>query len=149
MHRTIKRVTSDIDRLSFNTAISSLMIYTNSLAALQGPVPKELIETLILLVSPFAPHIAEECWSLLGHTNSLAYQPWPKFEEKLCIEAFATVAVQVNGKLRGKIQVEAGDISESDILTMALDQPSVVKFTKGNNIKKVVYVPGKILNIVV
>eukprot|EP01038_Epipyxis_sp_PR26KG_P009313 gene9313-12549_t len=149
MHRTIKRVTSDIDRLSFNTAISSLMIYSNSLSTIEGPIPKELLETLVLLLSPFAPHVAEECWSLLGHNKSLAYHPWPKFKEELCIETFATIAVQVNGKLRGKVQVEVGDLAESEVLSMALEQPSVEKFTKGYNIKKVVYVPGKILNIVV
>jgi leucyl-tRNA synthetase len=150
MHKTIKKVTQDIDQMSFNTAISALMIFTNLLLALKAPVPKKALETLVHLLSPFAPHIAEECWLILGNTSErgLSYEAWPKFEEALCVDTTAVVAIQVNGKVRAKLEMDK-DLSEVDAIGIALQQASVAKFMDGKPIKKAIYVPGRILNIVV
>lgn len=151
MHKTIQRVTGNIDRMSFNTAISCMMIYTNTLQSAMSNnqvIPKVAVENLILLLSPFAPHIAEECWQHLGHSNSLAYQEWPKFDEALCIDSIVTVAIQVNGKVRGKMEIEK-DLAESEALLEAMKVPGLSKWVDGMEIKKVVYVPGRILNILV
>jgi leucyl-tRNA synthetase len=148
MHKTIKKVTQDIERLSFNTAISALMVYSNKLQALQTPIPQPAYEALILCLSPFAPHIAEECWQLIGKENSLAYQPWPMSEEQYCIEEMVTIAVQVNGKVRGKIDIQV-DWEESKIQELALQQVNVQKFIDGKPLKKVLYVPSRILNILI
>jgi leucyl-tRNA synthetase len=150
MHKTIKGVTDDIDRMAFNTAISKLMIYTNELKDVKGTVPRETLETLALLLSPMAPHVAEEMWERLGHTEKegcIARQSWPAYDEQYCVEDTATVAIQVGGKVRGKAEV-AKDLSEEDMLSLALDMPLVSKWVDGKPVKKVIYVPGKILNIV-
>lgn len=88
-------MTGDIESMSFNTAISTLMIFANHLWTLPTPVPKPAAEALILLVSPFAPHMAEECWAHMGHAKSLAYHPWPEYDEKLCFDDVVKIGVQV------------------------------------------------------
>ena len=149
MHKTIKKVTQDIEKMAFNTAISNLMVFSNTLRDLDGPPPKKALENLVLLLSPFAPHVAEEAWQLLGHKGKcIALETWPVFDENLCIDTTAVVAIQVNGKVRGKMEIEK-TLSEADALSLAKEQPSVLKFMDGMQIKKTIYVPGKILNIVV
>lgn len=150
MHKTIKKVTLDVEKLSFNTAISTLMIFTNTLSSVKADegIPREAVEVLVQLLSPFAPHVAEECWSLIGKDNSVGLTPWPTYDEELCTESLATVVIQVNGKFRGKLEATM-DAQESDLLSAALEQPNVAKFAGGVDIKKTIYVPGKILNIVV
>jgi leucyl-tRNA synthetase len=149
MHKTIKKVTQDIEKMAFNTAISNLMVFSNTLRDLDGPPPKQTLETLVLLLSPFAPHIAEEAWQLLGHRDGcIAQARWPVYDENLCIDTTAVVAIQVNGKVRGKMEVEK-TLSEVDAVSLAKEQPSVIKFIDGMQIKKTIYVPGKILNLVV
>jgi leucyl-tRNA synthetase len=148
MHKTIKKVTSDVESLSFNTAISALMVFTNTLKELDTPPPKQAVEALLLLLSPFAPHVAEEGWQILGHNQSISKEAWPKFIPELCIDATAVVAIQVNGKVRGKIEVDK-NLSQDAAVEEALLQASVTKHIGTSSIKKVVYVPGKILNIVV
>ena len=135
MHKTIKKVTKDIDVLNFNTAIASLIIFVNFLTSLKTPPSKKAIENLVLMLSPFAPHVAEECWQLLGNNESLAYQAWPTFDEQYCIENIITIAIQVNGKVRSKLEVDK-DIDEKDLLSNALTQQNVVKFIDGSTIKK-------------
>ena len=150
MHKTIKKVTADIASMNFNTAISCLMIFTNTLTSLKGPVPREALRTLVHLLSPFAPHLAEECWMQLGFANDkgITYEPWPRFEEELCVDTTAVIAVQINGKVRAKIEMEK-DLPESEAISLALQQQGVTKFTEGKAIKKTIYVPGRILNLVV
>lgn len=148
MHKTIKKVTEDIDRLSFNTAISALMIYSNTLASLNGPIPKKAYETLILLLSPFAPHMAEECWNLMGHSKTLAYEKWPSYLEELCCDSTSTIIIQINGKVRGKLEA-AVDSTEEFVVEQAMTQPNIVKYSGGKPIKKTIFVPGKILNILI
>ena len=150
MHKTIKKVTADIASMNFNTAISCLMIFTNTLTAIKGPVPREALRTLVHLLSPFAPHLAEECWMQLGYSNDLGitYQLWPQYEEDLCVDTTAVIAIQINGKVRAKVEMEK-DLPENEAVTLALQQQGVTKFTDGKVIKKTIYVPGRILNLVV
>ena len=147
MHKTIKKVTNDIEILSFNTAISQMMVFSNVLRELGTKPNKDAVEILLILLAPFAPHVAEECWNMLGHDESISLQTWPTYDEELCTDSIVNVAVQVNGKLRGTLQIEKDTVQE-DAMTLALEQSSVKKFTDGVDIIKVIYVPGKILNIV-
>ena len=123
------------------------MVLSNQLNDLDAP-PRDACEKLALMVSPFAPHLGEECWSLLGHPESLARADWVTWDEALCVDSTVTLAVQVNGKMRGKVTL-AADASEADAKALAFAEPGVAKFTDGKEIKKVIYVPGKILNVVV
>lgn len=150
MHKTIKKVTADVDAMSFNTAISALMIYTKALGAYKGtrPVPQLMVENLVLMLSPIAPHCAEEFWEILGHQKSLVHHPWPLFDESQCAESSAIVVVQVNGKKRGSVEVEDG-LAEGSVIDKALALEKVQKFISGKNVVKTIYVPGKIINIVV
>lgn len=154
MHKVIKKVSGDIDRLAFNTAISNLMIYANTLvaAAKANPsagLPRDAVEALVLLVSPIAPHVAEECWSLLGHKQSLAYHPWPVYKDELCVDSKVTIALQVNGKVRGTFDAASADVSQDLVLAEALQQSRVQNAMGDKTAKKVIFVPGKVLNIIV
>ncbi len=147
LHKTIQKVTKAIETLSFNTAISTMMIFTNHLAGLKE-VPKAAAEKLVLLLSPFAPHVAEELWSRFGHGESLAYEPWPQFDEALCVDDVIEMPVQVNGKVRGHVKL-ARAASQDDAVKAAMDVESVKPFVEGKAVKKVVFVSGRILNLVV
>jgi len=146
LHKTIKKVTGDYENLRFNTAISALMIFTNHCYK-AGKVTKETAETFALLLAPMAPHISEELWANLGHTKTLTYETWPKYDEALAKDDMITVAVQVNGKLRATLEVEPA-ISQAEILAMAKADESVAKHMVGTIVKEI-YVPGKIVNFVV
>jgi leucyl-tRNA synthetase len=146
LHKTIKKVTSDFDNMRFNTAISSLMIFTNHCYKV-GKVTKETAEIFTLLLAPMAPHACEEIWEILGHKKTLAYHPWPKYSEELAKDDMITVAVQVNGKLRATLEVEP-DISQDEILLLAKADENVAKNLSGTIVKEI-YVPGKIVNFVV
>ena len=147
VHKTIKAVTEDIEKLSFNTAISRMMEFTNEFSP-QEVRPKSAMETLTILLSPFAPHIAEELWQLLGHDNTLAFEPWPTFDEAKIAEAEIEVPVQVNGKLKARIKVPAGS-DNATIEEAAKQNSSVASHLEGKTIVKVVIVPGRLVNFVV
>jgi leucyl-tRNA synthetase len=149
LHKTIKKVGGDIEALRFNTAISAMMILINHLRALDA-VPREAAEALTLIVSPFAPHLGEELWQRLGHTQpaTLAYEPWPTFDPALVVDDVIEMGVQVNGKLRGVIQI-ARDATEDAARTLAMADPKIKAHVDGKPLKKVIYVPGKILNFIV
>jgi leucyl-tRNA synthetase len=147
VHKTVRKVTQDIEALRFNTAVSAMMILARHLAE-QSPPPREGVTALVLLVSPFAPHLGEELWQRLGHRSSLAYQPWPTYDEALCRDDVVEIAVQVNGKVRGRITL-APDAPESEARTAAEADPNVAQHVAGKPIKKFLYVPGKIVNVVV
>ncbi len=106
LHQTIKKVTEDIEHLRFNTAISQMMVFTNEMTKLDQR-PRALIEPFLLLLSPFAPHLAEELWAIMGNRPSISHQPWPSFDPALTVSDRLTIPVQVNGKLRSKIEVGA------------------------------------------
>ncbi|WP_437206266.1 leucine--tRNA ligase [Planctomicrobium sp. SH664] len=147
LHRTIKLVTEDIAKLSFNTAISRMMEFTNAFTSLDVR-PKAALEQFVLLLSPFAPHLAEELWSVLGHSESLAYHPWPVHDEARLAEAEIEIPVQVNGKLRTKIKVPAtADAAAMQALAEA--DEAVQGQLAGKTIVKVVCVPKKMINFVV
>ena len=147
MHKTMKKVTEDIESMSFNTAISALMVYTNHLQSLGDKVPVEAAEKLALMVSPFGPHLGEECWSMLGHEKSLAYEPWVEFDEELCIDDTVSIGVQVNGKARGEITIPA-DADQDVAVAAAKEVDRVQSQIEGKDIKKIIYVPGRILNLI-
>jgi len=147
LHKTMKKVTEDIESMSFNTAISAMMVFANHLQSLKENVPMEAVEKLTLMVSPFAPHLGEECWSILGNTESLAYHPWVEYNEELCVDDTVTIGVQVNGKARGEISI-AADADQDFALTAAKEVEKVQNQLDGKDIKKVIYVPGRILNII-
>jgi len=147
LHKTMKKVTEDIESLSFNTAISAMMVFTNHLTSLKEQVPREAAEKLALMVSPFAPHLGEECWSLLGHEGSLAYHSWVEYDEALCVDNTVKMGVQVNGKKRGEIEIPK-DADQDGAMTEAMKVQSVSNQIDGKDVKKIIYVPGRILNIV-
>ncbi|HET6426266.1 MAG TPA: class I tRNA ligase family protein, partial [Planctomycetaceae bacterium] len=147
LHKTIKAVTDDIERLQFNTAISRMMEFTNEFTS-YGVRPKSALSSFVLLLSPFAPHLAEELWQLLSHPNTLAYEPWPTYDPALLVEAEVEIPVQINGKVRGKVTVPK-DADQATIETAAHGVDAITQQLSGKTVVKVVYVAGKLLNIVV
>jgi leucyl-tRNA synthetase len=147
MHRAIKKVADDISGLRFNTAIAELIKLNNEITGM-NEVPRELAENLVLMLAPFAPHMCEELWERLGHHKSLARRPWPSFDASKLIESTMELPVQVNGKLRDKITVDA-NADENTILDTALAAERVKPWVEGKTIKKKVYVPKKLVNFVV
>ena len=147
LHRTIMKVTIDIENLRFNTAISALMTLGNKMKSRMS-VSRANAETFILMISPFVPHIAEEIWRRLGHTETIVFEKWPEYNELLAKEDLTNIAVQVNGKLRGEFQIE-NDIDVEIIEQMAKDLPEIQKWTDGKEILKVVVVPNRVVNIVI
>lgn len=146
LHKTIKKVTSDIEEMKFNTAVSALMIFTNHCAK-EKKFSKETASIFALLVSPLAPHAAEELWEITGHSSSLAYEAWPTFNEELAKDDLITMAVQVMGKTRATLDVPA-DIAKDEFLKLAKEDERVSKYLEGKTIVKEIFVPGKICNFV-
>lgn len=150
-HKTIRRVTEDMYDLSFNTAISALMEYTNELYKFKtdgfSEAWQSAIETLVQLIAPFAPHMADELWQQLGHSDLVQIAAWPVWDDALIADETMTIAVQVNGKLRGEISI-ATDANEDDIKAAALAHENVAKFIDKEP-TKVIYVPGKLVSVVV
>jgi leucyl-tRNA synthetase len=145
-HATIKKVTSDIGDLAFNTAISQMMVFTNEFVN-ATPRPIEALRILLSILSPFAPHLAEELWSRLGFAGLASQQPWPVHDEALLVENEIELVVQVNGKVRERLRVPK-DSTKEQIEKAALESPKVVEATAGLSIAKVIVVPGKLVNIV-
>ena len=147
LHTCIKKVTEDMEHLRFNTAISAMMVFTNE-ASNWDIRPLSVMNDFLLLLAPFAPHIAEELHAKAnGGDSTLAYQPWPSFDEAHLVESTIEMAVQVNGKLRDRIQIPA-DMDKADIERIALESENVQRHTEGKNVKKVIVIPGKLVNIV-
>ncbi len=147
LHQTIKKVGEDIPRLSYNTAIAAMMEYMNVLRRGERTPRRHEVEPVVQLVAPFAPHIAEELWERLGHTESVFDAGWPSFDAALATEETVEIAVQVNGKLRGRLQVSR-DTEKDEALKLAMADPTIAKFVSGEP-KKIIFVPGRLLNIVV
>ena len=151
-HKTIKKVTLDFEKFKFNTAVAALMEYINFLySSLDKKVLEEIwsetIDTLMLLLAPIAPFMTEELWERTGHKESIHIQPWPKWDEKLTYEEKFTLVIQVNGKLRDRVEVPVG-ISDKEMKKIALKSPNAQKFIKDKEIIKFVTVPNKLINIV-
>jgi len=147
LHKTIKKVTEDIDNMAFNTALSAMMELTNHLTGQPKP-PREAVEKLVTLMSPFAPHIAEELWQNLGHSESIALTDWPTFDPDKTIDETIEMGVQVNGKTRGTVTI-ARDADADTAQAAALEIENVNKHVEGKEVKKFIYVPGRIINFVV
>ena len=145
LHALTKKVTEDINAMKFNTAIAAMMSFLNE-AEKEG-ISREQFDTFLTLLAPFAPHIAEELWQLRGRTGSIHAEKWPKWSEKKLVRATVTIAIQINGKLRATI-IAPADIDENAALIAAKAQESVAKYLDGMTIRRVIYVPGRLLNIV-
>lgn len=146
LHKTIKKVAEDIENFSFNTSVSTFMIAVNELTA-QKCISKEVLEPLLILISPYAPHIAEELWSLLGHFESISSIPFPEFEEKYVIESSKEYPISFNGKMRFTMELPL-DLSKDAIESAVLAHEKTAFYLEGRTPKKVIVVPGKIVNIV-
>lgn len=153
MHQTIRQVSHDLDNFEFNTVVSSLMEFSNSIIDAEGKGLggtqgyKQALDTLLILMAPVTPHIAEELWSIRGGDFSIHQQPWPEFDADLAKEDVLTLVVQVNGKVRDRIEVPAS-IQEGRAKELALESEQVQRFTEGKEPKKIIYVPGRLVNIV-
>ncbi|MDQ2668569.1 MAG: leucine--tRNA ligase, partial [Gemmatimonadota bacterium] len=147
LHQTIRKVGEDIPKLSYNTAVAAMMEYMNSMRSGERKPHVDEVRPLVQMVSPFAPHIAEELWSILGNTTSVFEGGWPSYDPALLVESTVTIAVQVNGKTRGTITV-AKDVTQDDAVAAAMAEPGVAKFVTGPT-RKVIFVPGRMLNLVV
>jgi leucyl-tRNA synthetase len=147
LHQAIRKVGDDIAELSYNTAIAAMMEYMNTLRRGERRPHRDEVEPLVQLAAPFAPHLAEELWERLGHGQSIFESRWPAYIEALAREETIELAVQVNGKLRGTVSVPR-DVDQEIALETALAQPQIAKFVSGTP-RKVVFVPGRLLNIVV
>ncbi|MEE9573983.1 MAG: leucine--tRNA ligase, partial [Candidatus Neomarinimicrobiota bacterium] len=147
IHNTIKLVTKQIDTLDLNTAISQIMIFVNELGKF-NTISKRAIEVLVKLLSPLAPHISEELWQFLGYTDIIAYQSWPKYDEKYIKRDTIVIPIQINGKVRDKIEINP-DQSKDKVLSIAKKSKNIVKYLKDSEIIKEIYVPNRIINFVV
>lgn len=147
LHRLIAKVTSDTEELRFNTAIAAMMEFMNAVKK-WGNRPRAALEPFALLLAPYAPHLAEECWAMCGHGETLAYEPWPQLERKYVEESTVTLPVQVNGKVRTTVSVPA-DIDEDAAVALAREDERVQRHMAGKELKKVIFKAGKILNLIV
>ena len=146
-HQTIKKITQDIENLKFNTAISQLMILSNEMEK-EKSISKIDYSNFLILLSPFAPHIAEELWEIIGNKKSIHLQKWLKYDEKLAKQENAVLIIQVNGKVRDKIETQQG-IAENEIKDIILAREKIKKYTENKQIKKIIFIKGKLVNIVV
>ena len=147
LNYTIKKISEDIENLRFNTAVSQMMIFVNEFMKSELK-PRKAMELFVLSISPFAPHIAEELWRFLGHNDSIVLQPYPSYDESKCTKSQIEFVVQVNSKIRGKINLPA-DLNKEDYEKLALADENVQKYIENNQVKKVIYVPNKLINFIV
>jgi leucyl-tRNA synthetase len=154
INKMIKKVTKDIEENRYNTAIASIMECLNTLYKLKeksfckNDAWQQSLEKIVVCVAPFAPHIADGLWEQLGHSTSVHRDSWPEWDESLVKEEKITLAVQINGKVRGEILVDA-DISEKDAITAAKSDEKVVAHIKNQKIEKAIYVPGRLVSLVI
>jgi len=146
LHRSIQRVTDDMDGMRYNTAIAGLIELNNALVPLNG-LPRVIAEPFVLMLAPLAPHLAEELWARLGHQASLSDAPWPTYDEAFLVEDSVELAVQVMGKVRGRVVVPA-DADNETLEALALADPEVQRHLEGKTVRKVIVVPGRLVNIV-
>ena len=146
-HQTVKKVTEDYETLNFNTAISQMMIFINSVYK-ENELPKEYAIGFVKLISPICPHLGEELWSMLGHDETIAYEEWPKYDEEKTIENTKKIAVQINGKVRATIEVTDKETTD-EIKEKALQEENVKKYLEGKEIVKEIVIPNKIVNFVI
>jgi leucyl-tRNA synthetase len=146
-HKTVRAVTEGIEGLRFNTGLARLMELVNALTPLEQR-PRSVVHDLVLLLAPYAPHLCEELWRVLGHGESLAYAPWPTYDEALLVEKTVELPVQVNGKVRAKVTV-AADADEATVLATAKADPKVAELLAVKTIVMEKYVPGRLISFAV
>ena len=147
LHLALKKITEGVDDLRFNTAVSEMMIFVN-LATRRKQIARDVIETFVLMLSPFAPHLCEELWRRLGHTDTLAYVSWPAYDEAKMVTQTINIAVQVNGKVRAQITLPA-DVSKDDALATAKADEKIASYLARGTIRREIYVPKRLINFVV
>jgi leucyl-tRNA synthetase len=147
LHKTIKKVSDDMDRMSFNTAIAALIELNNELVS-QPAVPQEIARAMTLLLAPLAPHVAEELWEKQGHSKTLAYEPWPSYDPALLVDDSVEYPIQVSGKLRSKITVPA-TADQAAIEAAALADEKTQAAIAGKPVKKIIVVRGRMVNVIV
>ena len=146
-HQTVKKVSDDYEQLAFNTAIAQMMIFVNAVYK-NGTCPKEYAEGFIKMLSCISPHIGEEIWSIFGHKDTIAYEKWPTYDEAQLVEDTVEIVVQINGKIKAKMDI-AKDEPKDDVLAKAKADASVASLMEGKTVVKEIYVPNKLVNIVV
>ena len=145
-HQTVKKVTEDYEHLRFNTAISQIMIFVNE--AYNGDaLPVEYMKGIVQLLAPIAPHVSEELWSILGMQGSIQHAAWPTYDESFLVEDQVEVIYQVNGKIKARVEV-AADLSGKELEELALANPAIKDAIEGRTVRKVISIPGKLVNIV-
>ncbi|MGH7350193.1 MAG: class I tRNA ligase family protein, partial [Candidatus Rokuibacteriota bacterium] len=147
LHQTIRKVTADTEALGYNTAIAAMMEYVNELRIAQRAT-RHAVEPLVIMLAPYAPHLAEELWERLGHETSVFDLRWPAHDEQLAQADEVELVVQVNGRVRSRLTVPRG-LAEPDVVRLALADQAVRKFVDGKPVKKVIYVPDRLVNLVV
>ncbi len=148
-HQTVKKVTSDFEALGFNTAIAQMMVFVNEVYK-NGTCPRAYAEGFIKMISCITPHVGEEIWQVLGHNDTIAYESWPTYDEDKCKDTEITLAVQVNGKMRGTVQMEA-DLDNDTVIKNVLADEKIARFLEknGGNIVKTIVVKNKLVNLIV
>jgi leucyl-tRNA synthetase len=146
LHKTIRKVSQDTGKLEFNTAIAQMMIFVNETTTLDR-MPRELWEPFLLLLSPYAPHLAEELWHKAGRPASIARAAWPSWDEELAKDELLEIVFQVNGKVRARVSLPAG-LGKHELEARALANERVRQFTDGKQVRKVIVVPDRLVNVV-
>ena len=148
-HQTVKKVTSDFEVLGFNTAIAQMMVFVNEVYK-NGTCPREYAEGFIKMISCIIPHVGEEIWQILGHDNTIAYESWPVYDEAKCKDSVVTIAVQVNGKMRGTVEMEA-DLENDVVVENVLANEKIAAFLEkaGGIIVKTIVIKNKLVNLIV
>lgn len=146
-HQTVKKVTEDFEAMHYNTAISQMMVFINE-GYKAEQISKEYVEGFVKLISPIVPHIAEELWSILGHDDTIVYEAWPTFDESKLVDNEVEIPVQIKGKVRAKLHV-AKDATKEELETLALASEQVQQWLEGQEVKKIIAIPGKMVNIVI
>ena len=145
----MKKVTSDFEKLAFNTAIAQMMVFVNEVYKV-GTCPREYAEGFIKMISCITPHVGEEIWQLLGHADTIAYESWPTYSEEKCKDHEINIAVQINGKMRGTVLM-AADLSNEEVVANAVADEKIAKFLEknGGEIRKTIVVKNKLVNLIV
>lgn len=146
-HQTVKKVTEDFEAMHYNTAISQMMVFINE-GYKAEQISKEYVEGFVKLISPIVPHIAEELWSILGHDDTIVYEAWPTFDESKLVDNEVEIPVQIKGKVRAKLHV-AKDATKEELEALALASEQVQQWLEGQEVKKIIAIPGKMVNIVI
>jgi leucyl-tRNA synthetase len=147
-HKLNQKITEDLEKMKFNTTVAAFMEFLNFTSDDKENIGREVIERILILFAPFAPHITEELWQKLGHQDSIHRQSWPEYDSELVKEKMVTLVIQINGKVRDKMEVRT-DLSEKEAKELAISRKKVQKWLSGEEVKKTIFVPAKLINFVI